>query len=136
MVLPAVINAVNYDRVFDVDTGSGCKLFWLPDSCFVVSSLVPWFEYYVNIPSEKDLNITLSMTTGLVPKWGTRYVSVSIDGIDVAKNIAVINEGIMDAGWQKINLYTVKGIHMTSGNHIVRVSFENGGTAFKFIQFN
>jgi beta-xylosidase len=73
-----------------------------------------WLEYSVDVekPGTYDLDLRVAADgTG-------RTVSVSMDGVNIASNVAISNTG----GWQTWQTTTVKNIDLQAGKQILRVT--------------
>ena len=107
-----VTPAVNYRTNEDVDietctdNGGGYNLGY--------TKAGEWLEYTVNVANtgKYDLDIRVACDgTG-------RTLSVDIDSVSIAKDVAIPNT----AGWQVWQTITVKGINLTAGPQIMRLT--------------
>ncbi|MFN8438444.1 MAG: sialate O-acetylesterase [Cytophagales bacterium] len=76
-----------------------------------------WLEYTVKVNNTATYDLDLRVACN-----GTgRTVSVSMDGVNIASNVAIPNTG----GWQTWQTVTVSGIPLTAGQKVMRLTVGN-----------
>lgn len=73
-----------------------------------------WLEYTVNVTVSGTYNLSFRVACS----GDDRTVSVSMDGKNIAANVAIPNT----AGWQAWQTVTVRGIDLTAGQKIMRLT--------------
>ena len=94
------------------DVGAGYNVGW--------TAAGEWLEYTVDVKSAGTYDLAIRAACN----GDGRTVSVAMDGINIASNVAIPNT----TGWQNWQTVTVKGINLTTGQKIMRVTI--GATDF------
>ncbi len=76
-----------------------------------------WLEYTVQVNNTATYDLDLRVACN---ETG-RTVSISMDGVNVASNVAIPNTG----GWQNWQTVTVKNIPITAGKKVMRLTIGN-----------
>ncbi|GAB2611379.1 hypothetical protein GCM10027035_04740 [Emticicia sediminis] len=76
-----------------------------------------WLEYTVQVNNTTTYDLDLRVACN----EAGRAVSISMDGVNVASNIAIPNTG----GWQNWQTVTVKNIPITAGKKVMRLTIGN-----------
>lgn len=79
-----------------------------------------WLEYSVDVQTPGTYDVDLRVACN----GGGRTVSIAMDGVTIANSIAIPNT----TGWQNWQTVKVKGINLTTGNKVMRVTI--GDTDF------
>ncbi|MFN8438450.1 MAG: family 43 glycosylhydrolase [Cytophagales bacterium] len=91
------------------DAGGGYNLGWATKG--------EWLEYTVKVNNTATYDLDLRVACN-----GTgRTLSVSMDGVNIASNVAIPNTG----GWQTWQTVTVSGIPLTAGQKVMRITVGN-----------
>ncbi len=115
---PASETGVSFRNDEDVDlenctdVGAGYNVGW--------TAAGEWLEYTVDVKTAGTYDLAIRAACN----GEGRTVSVTMDGVNIANNVAIPNT----TGWQNWQTVTVKGINLTAGQKIMRVTI--GATDF------
>lgn len=102
------------------DAGCGFNVGW--------TAAGEYLEYEIDVNNSGNFDAALRLAT---PNSGRR-ISVDVDGQNVTGNITVDNTG----AWQSYYTETVSLGNLSSGDHTIRVNFEDGGVNFNWVEVN
>ncbi len=118
-------NSFRNDEDVDIedctDTGGGYNIGWFTGG--------EWLEYTVNVASAGTYDIDLRVACD----GDSRTVSMTMDGANIANNIAIPNTG----GWQAWQTITVNDVQLNAGEQILRLTM--GATDYvnlNYVTFN
>lgn len=93
----------------------GCNVGW--------TEAGEWLEYEVRVAQAADFDLTLRLASA----GSNKRVSLLVDGQSVGSLTAPAS------GWQAWQDRTISGVHLSQGQHTLRVVFETGGVNFDYL---
>ncbi len=100
------------------DTGGGYNVGWIANG--------EWLAYDINATAGSN---TYDLTARVASPNGNGSFHFEIDGTDISGTLSVPNTG----SWQSYVDITAEGVSISSGNHELRVVFDNAGLNLNYI---
>jgi hypothetical protein len=86
-----------------------------------------WLEYTVDVLATDSYELNLRVAAN----GDGKVFHIEMDGTDVTGPIAVPNTG----GWQTWQTVTVNNIHLTEGEHVMRIAFDSDYMNLNYVEF-